>query len=843
MLVMRYIFLCFLLCVFSFSAFSQVVGEIVVKGNKIIETAAIVSKINSKVNKPYKTRNVRKDVRSIFKTGWFHSVKVERKKAGKKVKLIYIVKERPVVEKIIYRGNRALSKKEMNEIFDFSLYEFLNYKKIKQAIEGVKKEYEKKGYYLVEIDHSIKKTSHPSKVRLIVNIKENKKVKIKRVNFIGNHSISSQEIKSFMGTREAGLLSFISSSGSYKKDILEKDLNNIRFVYMDRGYWKIFVGKPEILVSPDKTDITITIPIQEGDQYKAGSVNFSGDLIFNEEFLKEGIETEELEIFSYGKLQRDIKRIEAKYGDKGYAFVNVIPKFFNLPTDDGKTIHLLFDIQKGKKVQIGKIHISGNTYTRDKVIRREIRIFEGELYNETNKQRSVENIKRLGFFDDVKMIPKTIKNREDLVDMEVAIKERENTGSFQIGAAYEERYGFSLNAKIHKMNLFGRGYSGSIDTNLQLRRQYVKMDIKYPYFLDSKWYFGWDFYLDNWSEGEVEEYKSTCELYTVKNKEYTGRVTANNFGSEKERLESKKALDALEKKCLNSFYGRNKSGIFSGGGEQFITHRGFSAQTVSSGITFGRPLTDVLKLLAYYRLEWVRLRQVIDDDLYRTDFASGFRNPVEMIVEYDNRNDRLMPTGGIFSRASLAYDGAFSKFDYFTFSTNFRFYRSLFWDIVFRLNVQYSQHLALEGDVEEAVPVDRLFLLGGINSLRGFDYYSVGPRKRSEKVYQKALEYMSADKANEVSQLIYGGTKELYANIELQFPIFPEAQLLGVLFVDVGNAYSEIYPMDLRANWGLGVRFFSPLGPIRVEMGFPFSPKTELGESVSKFQFTFGLPF
>ena len=370
MLVMRYIFLYFLLCAFSFSALSQVVGEIVVKGNKIIETAAIVSKINSKINKPYKTWNVRKDVQNIFKTGWFHSVKVEKKKVGKKVKLIYIVKERPVVEKIIYKGNRALSKKEMNEIFNFSLYEFLNYKKIKEAIQGVKKEYEKKGYYLVEIDHSIKKTSHPSKVHLIVNIKENNKVKIKRVNFIGNQSISSQEIKSFMGTREAGLLSFISSSGSYKKDILEKDLNNIRFVYMDRGYWKVFVGKPEILVSPDKTDITITIPIQEGDQYKAGSINFSGDLIFNEEFLKEGIETEELEIFSYGKLQRDIKRIEAKYGDKGYAFVNVIPKFFNLPTDDGKTIHLLFDIQKGKKVQIGKIHISGNSYTRDKVIRR-----------------------------------------------------------------------------------------------------------------------------------------------------------------------------------------------------------------------------------------------------------------------------------------------------------------------------------------------------------------------------------------------------------------------------------------------------------------------------------------
>ena len=464
---MRYIFISFLFCLLPFSVNAEVIGKIVVKGNKIIEKEAVISKISSQVNKRYKTRNVRKDVQNIFKTGWFHSIKVQKRKIGKKVQLTYIVKERPIVQKIIYKGNRSLSKKDMNEIFDFSLYEFLNHKKIKEAILGLKKEYEKKGYYLVEIDHFVRKTSHPGKVNLIVDIKENKKVKVKRINFIGNHSLSAEEIKSFMGTREVGLLSFISSSGSYDKGILERDLNNIRFIYMDRGYWKIFVGKPEVLVSPDKADITITIPVQEGDQYKAGSINFSGDLIFNEEYLKKGIETEELEIFSYGKLQRDIKTIEAKYGDKGYAFVNVVPKFFNLPTDDGKTIHVMFDIQKGKKVQIGKIHLTGNHYTRDKVIRREIRIFEGELYNETNKQRSVDNIKRLGFFDEVKMIPKTIKNREDLVDMEVVIKERENTGTFQIGAGYDGKYGFSLSGKLHKFNLFGKGYTVGIDTNLQ----------------------------------------------------------------------------------------------------------------------------------------------------------------------------------------------------------------------------------------------------------------------------------------------------------------------------------------------------------------------------------------
>ena len=109
---------------------------------------------------------------------------------------------------------------------------------------------------------------------MIIQIKENKKVKIKRVNFIGNKSISAKELASFMGTKEFGLLSFLSSAGSYSQDTLEKDLNNIRFVYMDRGYWKVFVGKPDVVISPDKTNMTIHIPIQEGEQYKAGTVDF-----------------------------------------------------------------------------------------------------------------------------------------------------------------------------------------------------------------------------------------------------------------------------------------------------------------------------------------------------------------------------------------------------------------------------------------------------------------------------------------------------------------------------------------------------------------------------------------
>ncbi len=816
---MKFVFvnLFFLFPFFVFAGPTRI-GKIIVTGNKIVESSAVRSKLLSRVNSVYSPKKIRTDVKSLFNTGWFYSVEVQ-KKTGKKITLIYKVKEKPIVEKIIYKGNSSLSKKELEEIFPFLPHEFLDHKKARLAVKDIKKEYEKKGYYLADLSYSVEKTPQTEKARLIVHIKENNKVRVKKIHFTGNKAVSSREIKSFMGTGEAGLLSFISSAGSYSREVLEKDLNNIRFIYMDRGYWKVFVGEPEILLSRDKTYITVHIPIQEGERYKAGTIDFTGDLIFDKEFLKKDMETEELEVFSYGKLQRDIKKLETKYGDKGYAFANIIPQFFNMPNDDA--IHLLFKIQKGKKVRIGKIHIAGNSYTRDKVIRRELRIFEGELYNETNKNRSAQNIQRLGFFEDVKIMSKTIKNRDDLMDMEVTVKERENTGTLDLGAAYDGFFGLSFNGKVNKFNLFGMGYSAGVEVNLNERRQYINLNFSDPYFLDSRWYLGTDFYFNYW-DLESKDRFSACEEYDKKKAEHEGK----EFDNDELRKESLALQSAMKNQCLSSFPG--------------INYRGFSEEKISGGLTFGRSLTDTLKLLFYYRLESVTLDNAVDPELYPVKESSGLRNPVELILEYDKRNDRLFPTAGLYSRGSLAYDGVFGKFNYFTLSANTRFYQNLFWNFVFRVNIKYSQHLLVEE--EGLVPVDQLFSLGGIDSLRGFKYFSVGPRRKSRTLYEKAVKY-GHENPKGISNRIFGGMKEFYTNLELQFPFFPGAKLFGVLFMDFGSAYDTFEAFDLRGNWGFGLRVFSPLGPIRLEMGFPFQPRPELGEKNAEFQFTMGLPF
>ena len=840
------VFFCVFFILLSNLAQAALVKNIVIKGNKIVSKEAIRSKIYSKVKKQYKVQQVRKDVQQIFNTGWFESieVKLKKNKVGK-VTLIYKVVEQPIVEKIIYKGNKKISKKELKDLFYFSEYEFLNHKKIQTSIQAVQKEYEKKGYYLADLSYSMKKTSEPGKVQLMVEIKENKKVRVKRIQFIGNDSIASKELKNFMSTREPNLLSFLSGAGSYSADNLEKDLNNVKYIYLDRGYWQVYVDKPKVFISPDQTEIFITISLKEGKQYKVGSMNFSGDLIFSTSYLKEDMETKEEEVFSYGKMQRDIKSIETKYGDKGYAFVNVIPRFFN-DQSGNNLIHVSFEVQKGKEVSIRQVHISGNDYTRDKVIRREMRIFEGDLYSTTKKNQSAGNIQRLGFFDEVNILPKTLSQRDNLVDMEVSVKERETTGVLEGGIGYNGYMGFELRGKIHKTNLFGRGYNIGLDVNLNQMRQNISLNFSDPYFLDSKWHLGGEFYVDYWDD-TPSELMNACEEYEQIEKKYKKQAPKRSAWIRFWDWLNGKELPPIYKKKQEELLVAKRECSFS---LPSIRYRGFSEQKISTGLTFGRSITDYLKLLLYYRIEKIKLFNTIDNNLFPVENANGVRDPIEGIIEYDRRDDRIFPTAGIYSRGSIAYTGILGKFDYFTFSGNFRWYKKLFWEFIFRLNVQYSRHFSLSGSLEDNMPFDRLFALGGINSLRGFDYFSIGPRTISKVILEEAKEAQrkGVDVNPEyVANRVYGGYQEFYTNLEIQFPILQAMRLMGVVFVDVGRVFNDFSDMSkgaqFRGNWGAGLRVTTPVGPMRLEMGFPFQPKAEWGEKRSNFNFTMGFSF
>lgn len=797
--------------VWSFQAVSGAgrIHRIQVKGHRIIQTPAVLAKISLKPGGVYRLSQVRKDVKNLFKTGWFSHIEVDLKPRPshlKQVILTYRVRENPLVQKVSYKGNHNISKKEMDKLFSFSQYEFLNRTKIKQALSDLRKEYRKKGYHLAAISYKVEQTKDPGRVHLWIHIQENQKTTVKKIHLSGNRSIKSSRIKAFLHTKEEGLLSWFSSSyGFYDRDVLETDLERIQFLYREEGYWQVQVSRPQVFVSPDRKNVTIHILIEEGPPLYVGQVSLTGGENLKNPVSTNRLLTREGDRLSYSKLHRDRQTIQVQCADEGYAFCNVLPRMAPYGVKD--QVYVAFEIQTGTPVNIRRIDIKGNAHSRDKVIRRELRVYEGRLYSERGKEISRQNIKRLGFFDKVEIKTKTIKNHQKLVDLEVEVQDRELTGSLSLGAQYSGYHKLSFNGKVERMNLFGLGQNVGVFADLNLSRQYLSFNFSDPYFLDSRWFFGGDFQLNFWDHERLSGL-SACRAYD-KNLEKEGR--------------SLKTTQLLKSCRENLPDWRFKS---------------FSEKKVDMGLTFGRSLTDKLSVKGSSRWGYV----LIQDDLEEWDSkkSSGFRNPLEVSLEYDSRNDRLFPTRGFYIMGSLEHNGIFSSFNYGTVLANVRFYQELFWGLVFRTNFRYGQRIGL--GQENFVPVDEKFRLGGIDSVRGFEYFSIGLRKNSPALVNKVRQY-GYKNPEELNFRIYGGLKETLMNVELQIPIFPKARFTGVVFFDAGSVYDHFKKIDPRLSWGLGLRVLTPLGPIRLEWGMPFKPRPQNLETPSRLDFTVGFPF
>ena len=284
-----------------------------------------------------------------------------------------------------------------------------------------------------------------------------------------------------METKEWWLLSFVTSSGYYKKDQMAGDTEKIKNLYFDNGYLKVILAEPEITVDKNKKGMTISIRISEGDQYKISSINFSGNKINDNETIKKRIMLVPNVVFSKSLLEKDMRSISELYSENGYALVSVMPDLS--PDETNKTVAVTLNIDEGDKYRIGRIEISGNTKTRDKVIRREIRLAEGDTFDSSKLRRSYERINNLQFFDTVDIVPKP-KNEDKTVDLDVKVKEKA-TGFFSVGGGYSSVDKFIATADLTQGNLFGRGQYLKFKGELGGKSSFYEISFKDPYFLDT----------------------------------------------------------------------------------------------------------------------------------------------------------------------------------------------------------------------------------------------------------------------------------------------------------------------------------------------------------------------
>lgn len=721
---------------------TPLVNKIEIRGLKRIEEGAIRTKISQKPGEAVSQEKTNEDIRTIFKMGYFEDVKIELEAFEGGIRLIYIVKEKPTIIRVDFQGNKELDDAKLKEKITITPGSIADTVLIQDNAAKLRSFYEEEGYWLANVVPVTKKISGDD-ISLTYQIDEGTKIKLKRLSFEGNKHISASRIKKAMETSEWWIFSFLSSSsGYYKKDRMEGDVEKIRNLYYNEGYLKVIVGEPQITLDKDKKYMSVTISIAEGDAFSVSSVEFTGNKTFDNETIKKLITITPNSVFRKNILEKNIQAVSGLYTENGYAMVSITPDL--APDEKNRTVKVVLAINEGSKYRIGRIEVSGNLKTRDKVIRRELRFDEGEVFNSTKLRRSYERVNNLNFFESVDIVPKP--RAEEVVDLEVRVKERA-TGMLSVGGGYSSVDHLIGTVDLTQGNLFGKGQFVKVKAELGGKSSFYELSFRDPWFRDRP------------IALSTGIYRTTREF-----SEY-----------------SKKAF---------GFY-----------------------------VGFGKDFSEYWKGDISYNFERATIYDIKAGASTIVFDQKGTRSTSSITpsIIRDSRDNYLDPSKGSRNALSVTFAGLGGNNDFIKTAADSAWYFPIWREssVMLRGRIGYAK-----GIFNKTLPLYERFYVGGISTLRGIGFGLAGPK---DPATGEAI----------------GGTTELLFNTEYIFPILTDMKLKGVVFFDAGNSYEEFNEFGkLRYTSGTGIRWISPIGPIRIEWGYNIKKKP--GESSSKVEFAFG---
>lgn len=782
-------------------AAGRTIEEVRLVGNRRISNEEIRNILKwLQKGKAFQPRGMTRDVRDLWQSGYFDDIEVDLStRPPDKVALRVLVRERPSIKEIAFIGNKAIDAEGLEEATgnDVKKGDIINRPALRRAIQRVRDRYAEEGFYLTEARYEIV-PQKDNQVTVKVMVKEHEKVTVRRVTFIGNHSVPESELRDLMITGKMGFMSF-GSGGTFRQDAFERDILVISSHYYDKGFLTVRIAAPRVMLTPDRTGIDISISIDEGPRYRirrllVTEVNADGktvDPLGGRRKIREMIRARSGEFFNRAELVKDLSSLQSFYRDKGYANVDAPPQTQLYPSKN--LVDIIVKIRRGGLVRFGRIGIKGNTKTRDKVIRREMEIAEGELFSESRLESSRLRINRLGYFDRVDISTETSADAR-YINVNVEVQERP-TGTFQVGAGFSSIESFIATAQVQQANLFGRGQSLALMAQLSGLRQLIDIRFIEPYLFDT----------------QVSTQVNLFDQLRVYNQfalDSTGGSLTIGYPLAGPTLRASLTYtlknDVIDTRTTSTFFG--------------------TASAVS----------------VFQRLPIANL------------FNDGITSSLRPTITYDTRNNRLFPTSGIFLQGSseIALNALGSDNSYIRHKLNGRFYYPLTTNIVLKMNSEAGVVTSPSG---EGVPLFARFFLGGIFDLRGYRLRTVGPRLPLKST-------LDENAPNIPNGANIGGNLSYFQNIELEVPILQQVGLRGVVFTDLGNTWNleqvfckaaasspnevtdpcfgaaDIF--NVRTSWGFGLRWFSPLGPLRFEWGFPF--KSLDYEESSVFEFTIG---
>ncbi len=782
------------------------VSKITVTGNRKIASSDVQAYLRLKVGETLHKAVLTRDVRELWRSGFFDHIEVDLKKTTQNsVSLRFHVQERPSIVRVEFEGNSEIDEEDLSEALEVKPETILSRPAIQRSIQKIRDMYAEQGYFLAEATSEIQKERN-NEVTVRFTVVEHSQVSVRRVTFIGNEDIPTKELRTIMFTGNPGLMGF-GSGGPFRQDAFERDIAMISALYYDRGFLQVSVHTPRVMLTPDKSGIEVSVTIDEGPRFKIrqlrvfeqGPDGSEVEPIGGRRALRMMVRAESGDYFNRAQLLADLGEIRAMYRDEGYANVVAEPQTQIDPKT--KEVDLIIPVVRGPLVYFERIEIRGNTKTRDRVIRRQFEIFEGERFSETGMNRTRRRVTALGYFERVDISTER-GSADDRLIVYVDVSEKP-TGTFQVGAGFSSIENFIATAQVQQANLFGNGQSLSLQAQISGLRRTINLSFTEPYFMES------DFSLS------VSLFDQLQDLTQFTKRSRGGNITIGYPLIEPEvnvALTYNATLDEISTGSTSTLFG---AGALGG--------------TASS------------RTNSYSQLPLANL------------FNDGLTSSIRPSISYDTRDNRLFPTSGIYLTGSteLAVALLGSQNEFVRHRYTGRFYVPLWKSVVLKLNTNAGMVTSPSPD---GVPIFARFYLGGILDVRGFEYRSVSPRMPLTRTTDPNSPPIAGGEE-------IGGNLMYYQNLELEVPIFEEVGLKAVLFTDLGNAWNlednycqaaggaSLYPVispcfapedlfNVRTSWGFGFRWHSPMGPLRFEWGFPFKPLPY--EKPMVFQFTIG---
>ena len=740
---------------------------------------------------------VTRDARALWDLGYFSDLLFEATARGDSLELHVTVTERPAIRHVTYKGNHHVGKDDIGKKITLREGEVLSLTKVREQVTKVRDLYAEKGYFLAQVAYKLVPVpGDNNEVDVVLTIREGKQVSVRRIAFVGNAHIPGDELRSIMQTSQTGFFSFLASNDNFKRDVFDDDVVRLSAYYYDKGYLTMNTGTPRTALTPDRRHIDITVPIDEGPRFRIGEIRVIEKDADGKEIeplggakaLRKEIHLDKGEWFNRSTIATGLQGITRRYRDAGYAYVDVAPQTHMHSGDHVVDVDVVID--RGHLVHIERIHIGGNTKTR------ELTISEGDLYSQSKIEDSKEQVTALGYFGSVD-VSEERGSADDLIVLNVEVTEKP-TGTFQVGAGFSSVESFILTAQIQQDNLFGRGQSLGLQLQLSGIRQLIQFSFTEPWFLGTQWSLG------------VSAFKTIRQFSSFNQDSTGGSIT---FGHP---IVDRRLRLYLQYHAENVKISARTGGLF----DLSSSASGFTQFEV-------RPIANT--------------------------FRDGLTSELRLTLAWDSRNNRLFPTKGVYASYSAEVADRFlGSQNVFTRHTAFlRWYRHLWGPFVFKMNTEFG---IITSRLAEGVPIFERFYLGGIYNIRGFGLNDLGPRigvpsrldpnapinpygevvgGNVEAFYQLEVEFPIV-KSIGIRGVVFTDGGNAW-NLEERF-----CQGGRTAIPDQATDPCGIHP-SIRTSWGFGFRWLSPLGPLRFEWGVPIKRRPQ--EKKVRFEFTIGNSF